>query len=151
MRLYNQLEDYEAENALQFCQEMVISDIVSGEFELGELNNDEDIPSEVVKSNKAIKEALKTLQNIEDEQSKLDFVLASDTLMSLAHNLAHGMVATFHYLDYGDRVMFPEDFSHDETMCPECQKEREEMEKKSEEEVPTASSKTNKHKKHNIN
>lgn len=155
MRLYFQLEDYETDNAIQYCTEMIIGDLISGDLDLPHVDDNEldVIPPEIIKNHKVIRDVMKKVQDFESEKDRIDFIIENHQLMSIIHGMAHEMLKTFHYLDYNDRVMFADDFQHDDESCPDCQEARklEELSDKKDNEPQANIGKTTKHKKHSIN
>jgi hypothetical protein len=117
MRLYHQLHTGEQKRALEHCTEMIIQDIIFGDFELQELEDDQDGEKASVK--KELEEAFKALAKIEDEDAKFDYVVNNEKLMSIAHEIAHTMVQQAYYMDLDDFCLFPDDYSSEEE-CIHC-------------------------------
>jgi len=156
MRLYNQLDDFEIDGAMQCATEMIISDLIAGELPLGNLDEAEleGMPPDMVKENKIMKDVVAKLKDLETEKDKIDYVIDNEKVMDIIHRIANETIKGFYYMDYGDRALFPEDYAHDDETCPDCLEARrlEELPGHKEDDETTANiGKTTKHKKHSIN
>src|ERR1039457_1757805 len=105
MRLYNQLEEFELDGAMQCATEMIIGDLVTSKLSLGNFADKEldGMPPEMIKENKFLKDTMAKLQDFETEKERVDFIIDNDKIMSVVHRLAHELVKGFYYMDYGDR------------------------------------------------
>src|ERR1700722_3093752 len=124
MKLYNQLSMDEHNGAIEYCVEIIISDIISGDLKLG-TDDEADMPDEMLKGNKIIETAMKKIEKLDLEKDKVDYIVSNDALMNIIYSLAHTMVSGFYFMEPGDQVMFYDDYSpHNEELCEECQNEK---------------------------
>ena len=124
MRLYHQLDQDEQEMAIEHCTEMIVGDLMAGQLDIDLQPDDEEVTPELEKRAKTVKTAIERISTLDSNDDKLDYILANKELMAIVNSLSEEMFRTFHYLEWDDRVMWPEDYQH-EGFCPHCQAEGE--------------------------
>lgn len=107
MRLYHQLTEEEQHQAFHFVIDVVIEDVIEGNIELDETEEN----AELDKKLQAAREHVKTLPNTED---KGDYLLSDPLIQNFIFDVVDDMVRQAYYHDPGEIAIYTADLSTDE-------------------------------------
>jgi hypothetical protein len=123
MRLYYQLTDTEKKLVLNFCTNLVLKDLISGDMKF-------DLTSEDAIIKNKIEAELEYIDTLADEQAKRDHLLGNTDISLLIHQTAKEIAQGTIYVEPDQMVICPEtieEFEHEPKLLAEPVHEEEDF------------------------
>lgn len=109
MRLYNNLEHWEQENAFKYCIDIAIHNLLDSGTSIDVDKGDE----EGQKLKESIEEAVKHAKSLETHDEQIDYLLNNKDVFDLAADMAENMCRSSIYLDHGEMAIHSSELDDD--------------------------------------
>jgi hypothetical protein len=108
MKLYVSLSEEEQSAAVQYCADIVITDLLETGVKLDPVNTDE----EALRDKLEI--AVEKMKDFETKQEKVDFLMADPDVSTVILQIAEEMARNIYYSDIGELVISVDELSDGE-------------------------------------
>lgn len=103
MKLFHQLSEEERTAAVQSCLELIIKDMINGDFIFDAITEDE------IKIKEKLSDAFTAIEEFETAEEKGEYLLADDEVLAISMQIGLDMARTAYYHDDMDLVIFTDD------------------------------------------